>query len=330
MTQPSAGDRTGQLLPMDLAQALENGPFDHALLLAVRMKGLKLAALERRLAQRGHIVARSTLSYWQQGQRQPERPESRAAVAALEEILGLPDGSLTRLIGAPKPRGRWIGYRPGGREWSEMWEDAAAVQQVLQTGSRRENSKLEDVSVYESFAIGADRAKRWNYTQALVRARESGADRNVLLYRANSDIDVARIELTAVDNCRQGRVRRLPEAHLVAFEIMLGRSLQEGQTHLFSYRINLPAPTESPASTSTASSEDTITGRVFRNPIHSYVLQGEFDPAMLPVRCFWVRRARQGSPEFRMQELTLTSQNHAHFSLESAAPAAHGLRWEWQ
>lgn len=329
MTTPSGGDRRSRRPRPEVEEALRVGPFDRALQLAIASSGLTLSRLEYHLAQRGHHIGRSTLSYWQQGQRRPERPDSIEALRSLEDLLGLPTNSLYKLLGPPKPRGRWIGYRPGGLEWSEMWDDVEAVQRVLAAGSRRENSKLEDVTVFESIKVGARREQDWQHTRSLVRAREDGADRIVALYRVNPGVDSSAVRVDELENCRIGRRRFLPEARLAAFELLLDRSLRAGQTHLFGYRFVLPAPTaEDHADAWTT--EETTSGRVFRNPVHSYVLQAEFADAMLPVRCYWVRFARLGGREQIVNELGITAQNTVHFSLESALPAAQGIRWEWE
>jgi hypothetical protein len=328
MTTPRGDGRPADWLPPDLEQALETGPFDRALQLAITHRGLKLAAIERRLVAQNTPVARSTLSYWQQGRRQPERESSRRALTALEEILNLPSLSLVNLVGAPKPRGRWIGYRRGGLQWSEMWDDGEAVEQVLTSDSRRESGKVEDISLYESFSIGAHRERRWKFTQVLTRALEDGADRAIVLYGADVDVDVRDVKLKAVSNCRAGRVRYLPESRLAAFEVLLGRSMRVGETHLYAYRLDYAeSASAAPASSSDASGN--VTGRIFRDPVHLYVMQAEFHPETLPVSCSWVQRARQSAEERTVAELSLTAQNTAHFSLESSPPGAHAIRWEW-
>ena len=56
-------------------------------------------AVQRRLAERGFAIGRSTLSYWQNGHRLPTQPTSLLAVTALEEILPLIDGAAGKLRG---------------------------------------------------------------------------------------------------------------------------------------------------------------------------------------------------------------------------------------
>ncbi|MFD0630293.1 multiprotein-bridging factor 1 family protein [Catenulispora yoronensis] len=83
--------------------ALRTGPFAEALRAAITARGLSLDSLQRRLSDRGVRVGTATLSCWQNGRRRPERPDSLRAVSALEEILGLPGGSLLVLLGPPRP-----------------------------------------------------------------------------------------------------------------------------------------------------------------------------------------------------------------------------------
>ncbi|WP_326643260.1 hypothetical protein OG884_06800 [Streptosporangium sp. NBC_01755] len=89
----------------ELRAALRDGPFHVALRVAVQARGLTLNRLRHRLGERGLRVGTTSLSYWQQGLRRPERPESLRAVRALEEILILPP----RRPGPPRRAGR-----PGG------------------------------------------------------------------------------------------------------------------------------------------------------------------------------------------------------------------------
>jgi hypothetical protein len=316
----------------DLERALETGPFDRALQLAIKASDLKLATIERRLGESGFPVARSTLSYWQQGRRQPERPESLEALTALEAILRLEPGVLRKLVGQPKPRGRWVGYRRGGVEWSEVWEDTDALERVLDAGQRRENNKLENIMITESFAIGPHRHKLWHEFRQLVRAREDGADRHIVLHRTNPGIDVRQVGVEAIENCRVGRRRYVPENGLAAFELLLDRGLRAGQTHLYAFRQTFPEPSTGTGSmvTPVPASDEMMSGRVFRDRVHSFVMQGRFDPSMLPVRCFWVRYVRVGGAEQTMEELPLSPQHTVHFSLEGALPSAQAIKWEWE
>ena len=72
---------------------------------ALAASGTSVTSLRGRLAGRGHRVAASTLGYWRNGQRQPERADSLDAVAEIEAILRLRPGTLTGAIGASRRSG---------------------------------------------------------------------------------------------------------------------------------------------------------------------------------------------------------------------------------
>lgn len=81
-----------------LETALRAGPFHVALRAAITARGLPLHRVQHHLTRHGVTVGVTSLSYWQQGARRPQRTESLRAVRALEEILDLPDESLIRLL----------------------------------------------------------------------------------------------------------------------------------------------------------------------------------------------------------------------------------------
>ena len=156
MTVDSVEERR-RTLPAELEEALRLGPFHRALGMAITDSGLALSRLEYRLGRRGIRVGRSTLSYWQQGRRRPERADSLQAITALEEILEIPPDSLTSLLGPRKPRGRWIGHRVGGLSLTDMWGVTDDVRRVVSIDSRRISDRLHDMSLIERMRIGPDR-----------------------------------------------------------------------------------------------------------------------------------------------------------------------------
>jgi len=105
------GDTAGR----DLGQLLETGPFAEALRAAIRARGLGLERIRYRLRGKGATVSLATLSHWQSGRCRPERAESLRALKNLEEVLGVPEGALIRLLGPPRPRGP---YHPAGEPGS--------------------------------------------------------------------------------------------------------------------------------------------------------------------------------------------------------------------
>lgn len=72
--------------------------FAGALRDAINAKPVTLSWLQRQLKSRGNRVSMATLSYWRSGARQPEGAQSLAALADIEDLLGLESRALSRLL----------------------------------------------------------------------------------------------------------------------------------------------------------------------------------------------------------------------------------------
>lgn len=79
--------------------------FSDVLSAAIRERGVTLARLRDRLTERGNPVSMATLSYWRSGARRPEGAQSLAAVADLEDMLGLDPGDLLNRLGPTQRTG---------------------------------------------------------------------------------------------------------------------------------------------------------------------------------------------------------------------------------
>ncbi|WP_309104017.1 hypothetical protein [Microbacterium sp.] len=66
---------------------------------AINARGVTLSWLQEQLRARGNTVSMATLSYWRSGARRPEGAQSLAALADIEDLLGLEERALTRLLG---------------------------------------------------------------------------------------------------------------------------------------------------------------------------------------------------------------------------------------
>ncbi len=218
-----------------LARSLRTGPFHLALRSAIECRGLSLARLQYRLAQQGIQVAQSTLSYWQQGIRRPERAESLRAVTMLEEILRLPNGSLTILLGSRRPRGRWLNHLPGSRALAEVMSGPREAVDRLLTEIGGAPGKVRVASLHEFlFLDGQGRLAR-SELHHVVRAVSGRTDRLVALYAGDPGCDASRIDVRATVNCQIGRIRRDSVEGLVAAEILFGREVSDGETHAMRY-----------------------------------------------------------------------------------------------
>lgn len=325
MTAASSDSRTRSPDPA-VEEALRTGPFHTALQLAIADSGLTLERLEYRLRQRQHHVGRSTLSYWQQGRRRPERPASLRALAALEEVLGLPESSLSSLLGPRKPRGRWIGYQGQGLDWGDVWATSDDVRRLTAIDTRRAAERSQEVAISELLVVGADQRLQSLELQVLIRARQANADRTLMVFNADPDTDVSKIEVTDMEGCRTGRRRALTDARLLAFEVLYDRSLAEGDTHFTKFTLDftgayLPGVEPVPALEG---------GRAFRRSVPSYIMRVRFDSSALPARCFHTRSPRTGPTQQHIDDLVVSAQGTTHIAEQNVQPGVHRVQWEWE
>jgi hypothetical protein len=298
-----------------LARSLRTGPFHLALRNAIECRGLSLARLQYRLGQQGVQVAQSTLSYWQQGIRRPERPESLRAVALLEDILRLPTGSLTILLGARRPRGRWLNHVPGSRALAEvMTGPREAVDRLLdEIGSAP--GKVKVASLHEFLFLDREGRLARSEMHHVVRAVTGQTDRLVALYAGDPGCDASRIDVRATVNCQVGRVRRDPAAGLVAAEILFGRQVEDGETHAMRYEfVDGTAGTPFPGHQ-----------RGFPFAGGQYLLFLQFDPARAPARCLYQSPRKDVIP----QEIPVSPHGAVHVLEEDIQPGVLSLRCEW-
>ncbi|GAA4862623.1 hypothetical protein [Kitasatospora terrestris] len=302
----------------DLVTALRTGPFHLALRTAITARGLALHRVREHLAQRGVRVGVTSLSYWQQGRRRPERPESLRAVRALEEVLELPAHSLTRLLGprqaAPGPAA------PATRPYRDLIAPAEAVDGLLAVLSGPPGTALHTVTHLERIRVGADRRQVSRDSQHVLRAHRDGIDRYLAIYQGDPGCDIERVAVRAEENCRPGRIRRDRAAELLVAELLLDRRLRTGDTHLLSYGFD-----DAPAA---EASQEYVRG--FNAGAGQYVLQVSFHPDALPVRCTRFAAREPGAAPYETEELTLDGHHCVHLVASALRPCLLGISWDWE
>lgn len=154
-------------LTPQVMRVLRDGPFELALATAIDQSGLTLDRLCERLAERGVVVSRATLSYWREGRSRPERARSLDAVSGLEAVLGLPPSSLLMLLGPRRPRGRWIAHPPGTLSRSVLWASAGPILAHLAAPPEGE---LVTHSVHDLLTLGPGQLARTLRVRLLVEA----------------------------------------------------------------------------------------------------------------------------------------------------------------
>ncbi|GAA2807148.1 hypothetical protein GCM10010441_34930 [Kitasatospora paracochleata] len=306
-----------QTVQPELAAALRTGPFHLALRTAIATRGLALHRVQQHLARRGVRVGVTSLSYWQQGRRRPERPESLRAVRALEEVLDLPAHSLTRLLGPRRAPGGPAA--PAVRPYRDLIAPAEAVDGLLAVIAGPPDTGLHTVTHLERIRIGPDRRQVRRDSQHVLRAHRDGLDRYLALYQGDPGCDIDRVAVRAEENCRPGRIRRDPAAEMLVAELLLDRRLRTGDTHLLAYGFD-DAPGTGP-------SREYVRG--FNAGAGQYVLQVSFHPRALPVRCARFAVRDPGGRPYETEDLTLDGHHCVHLVATDLRPGLLGITWEW-
>lgn len=303
----------------DLAQVLHTGPFHLALRAALAVRGLPLQRVQHHLAHRGIKVGVTSLSYWQQGARRPQRPESLRAVRALEDVLELPGNSLIRLLDVGEGGARSDVEPPATRSYRSLVEASGAVEQLLADLESPADGGLHTVGHHERVRIGAGRELLGRDSAHVVRAHRDGVDRYLAIHHGDPGCDPARVEVSALENCRVGRVRWHRETRVLIAELLFDARLRAGETYLFGY--GFEDGTGGP-------SEEYVRGFSFAGG--QYVLQVHFDEGALPVRCRRFAQATTGAPRGARTDLTLSGRHRTvHLVEQGVRPGVLGIDWDW-
>ncbi|MGA5041181.1 hypothetical protein ACPCA8_29595 [Streptomyces capoamus] len=300
----------------ELDSALRGGPFHVALRAAIAARGLPLQRVQHHLSRHGVKVGVTSLSYWQQGARRPQRPESLRAVRALEEILQLPEESLIRLL-AESDECAAAG-RPG-RSYRSLVEASDIVDRLTADLGWSMDGGLNTLGHHECVRIGARRELAAREAHHIVRAHRDGVDRFVAVHHGDPGCDPNRITVHALENCRTGRLRWDRESGVLVAELLFGTRLGSGDTFLFRYGIE----------DGTAGPSREYLQR-FGCPGGQYALQVRFDTAALPVRCHRFTQHSAAAPRNNRQELPVTGPHHsAHVVEPRIRPGVVGIAWDW-
>ncbi|WP_306322634.1 MULTISPECIES: hypothetical protein [unclassified Streptomyces] len=302
----------------DLEAALRSGPFHSALRAAITARRLPLHRVRHHLARRGVNIGVTSLSYWQQGARRPQRPESMRAVRALEEILELPEESLIRLLG-PAPD-KAATQRPAARSYRSLIEASGAVERLLAELESPLDGGLHTVGHHERVRIGARRQLLGRDSQQIVRAHRDGVDRYVAIHHGDPGCTPSNVAVSAMENCRTGRVRWDDGAGVLVAELLFDARLRAGDTHLFQYGFE---------DGTAGSSTEYVRGFSFAGG--QYALQVRFTDDALPVRCHRFAQQSAAGPRGGRHELTLSGRHRAVHVVEPQVRAGLvGIGWDWE
>ncbi|MFZ3556750.1 hypothetical protein [Streptomyces sp. BH055] len=310
--------RTETVRAPNLETALRSGPFSSALRAAIAARRLPLHRVRHHLARRGVHIGVTSLSYWQQGARRPQRPESMRAVRALEEILELPEESLIRLLG-PAPEAA-VPKRPSGRSYRSFTEASGAVERLLAELESPLDGGLHTIGHHERVRIGGHRQLLGRDSQQIVRAHHDGVDRYMAVHHGDPGCSPADVAVYAMENCRTGRVRWDAGTGVLVAELLFDARLRAGDTHLFHYGFE---------DGTAGSASEYVRGFGFAGG--QYALQVRFADDALPVRCHRFAQRSAAGPRDDRHELALSGPHRSVHLVEPQVRAGLvGIGWDWE
>lgn len=283
------------------------GNFAEALRHAIDQRGLGLERIRDRLNQRGVSISVATLSYWQSGRSRPERKASLAALPHLEDVLGVPPGSLHATLAPATLRRR----RAPVVGLDELWPESPPGW-VLSRLDTSWDTELDRLTVHDRLVIGADRRQVSLTVRQVLRARSDGPDRRVVLH-SHEDLQAAPATLEPLRGCRLGRVVHDPQGLVLGAELEFLRPLRKGETAVTEYtlRSGSPGPME------------LLYQRRLRVPLTDYLLEVQFDAAALPQRVSAVTDCSGETP------LELGPDHAVHLVSPGCTMDLAGIGWSW-
>ena len=317
----AAEDTAGHTAAAELDTALRGGPFHVALRAAIAARGLPLQRVQHHLSRHGVKVGVTSLSYWQQGARRPQRPESLRAVRALEEILRLPEESLIRLLADTVGQdGALAAGEPAGRSYRALVEASDVLERLHAELECPLDGGLHTLGHHERVRIGACRELLGRESQHIVRAHRDGVDRFVAVHHGDPGCAPERMTVQALENCRAGRVRHHHDTGVLVAELLFDTRLRAGDTFLFRYAV-----------------EDGTAGvcreyvRGFGAAGGQYALQIRFDEQAMPVRCHRFTQHSAAAPRSGRQELVLSGRHRSVHLVEPRVRSGMvGIGWDWE
>ncbi|EWM16053.1 hypothetical protein [Kutzneria sp. 744] len=288
--------------------------FAPALLGAITASGLTLDRIVHRLAERGFALSTATLSYWSRGRSRPERPESLAALKALEEILCVPPGSLRELLGDRVRRGRNRQRMvPSGELWGHFGQ---AVDQLMSQVQRPAEHRRV-ISYHERYAMDQRGGENYCRVIAVLEAVTEKARHMIAVYR--DDTRCARLPtVVPVAGVRLGRVGVDRESHLMAAELWFDQNLRKGERTVVEYGLEFVP----------GGNRAVMCERRFAAPIRQYVLEITFHPEAVP-RHFRSSSEPTDGGRGVATELFIDDRRTVRAVWLDQPAGAYRIEWEW-
>jgi hypothetical protein len=296
--------------PMDFAAALGA---------AIAASGRSLDELAADLRAKGTPTSASALSTWQTGTSQPERTGSLAALANLEQILGLPERGLRDLLPPRRPRGRRrsLGALPASNH--ELWEKLEPIERILAKVDATPADLADPAPLSSRYQMLVDRNghEREMRLTRIVRAGPNGARRVLFMTRYHSLQQAPRLSRTS--GCELSRFRGDAESRFAVFEFALETPLEPREATMIEVGIRYPP-----------SQADMFTDVRVRPGVRDLAVEVRFDPERLPARCHTFHQSTVDAEPRVLKQVSGAAVRPAMRLVEiDPAPGIYGVKWSW-
>lgn len=293
--------------------------FPAALGAAIAASGHSLDELADKLRGMGTPASASALSTWQTGTSQPERTGSLAALANLEQILGMPERALRDLLPPRRPRGRRrvVDELPASNK--DLWEQLDPIERILAKVDATPADLVDPVPLSSRYQMLVDRNghEREMRLTRLVRAGANGARRVLFLTRYHTLSQAPR--LSRASGCELSRFRGDAESRFAVFEFLLDAPLEPREATVFEVGIRYP-PGQS----------DMFTDVRVRPGVRDLSIEVRFDPDHLPARCHTFHQSTVDAEPRLLKQLDGPAVRPSMRLVEVDPPAGiYGVKWSW-
>ncbi|MBT2897206.1 XRE family transcriptional regulator [Streptomyces sp. McG3] len=283
----------------------------------MRRRGLTLDRLRQRLLLQGIRISLSTLSYWQNGRSQPERPDSLRAVDALESILELPRSSLRSLLGPHRPRGRAPQQDKSALSLLLTTNESSPMARALGSDFADVNSGIHQMINDTTLRLNEKRGMAVMSQRHVIRASREGV-RAMTVVQVDEESAAAPPEITVTCG-RLGRMRYLPELRTTVFDVLFGHPLARNETAVVAYDFRA-SDTGTPCS---------FFQQNVRKGLRESLLQVVFHPGALPLTAESYRRSSYEGQRTHVRSATLDASYSVHV-LNTRMPSGYqGICWRW-
>ncbi|UNK70974.1 hypothetical protein [Microbacterium sp. H1-D42] len=287
-------------------------PFADALREAIDARRMTLARLHQRLTDRGNAVSMATLSYWRSGARRPEGAQSLAALADIEDLLGLDSGTLLQRLGPTMRTG------PLGSSVFPFDEDSLEqrVHDTFVAMGATYPDPTRELSIHSVTDVGADQRVLRRTTRLVVQGT-AGMISAIPFVEITDETPSASPVFTALGGGRIATTHTDPSRTLHGFLFELDRPITSPEATVIEWSAEYPADFP----------KGDGTGHGISLQSRELLLWTRFHPDAIPT---WIEEVEETPSGEVVTPRMLDGATSLHAIRRGFGPGSLGLQWGWE